>query len=48
MKEEDFKLYDRQLEVAKVVLKKFIKNGFIQNTVDEYNKEHPVKKEKKK
>ncbi len=47
MKEVDFKLYDRQLEIAKIVLKKFIKNGFIQNTVDEYNKEHPVKKDKK-
>jgi hypothetical protein len=47
MKEKDFKLYDRQLEVAKVVLEKFIKNWFVQNTIDEYNNEHPIKEEKK-
>ncbi len=46
MKEIDFEFYDRQLEVAKVVLKKFIKNWFIQNTIDEYLEENPVKKEK--
>ena len=47
MKEKDFKLYDRQLEVAKVVLREFIKNWFIQNTIDRYKKEHPNKKLKK-
>ncbi len=39
IKEKDFKLYDRQLEVAKKVLKEFIKNWFIQNTIDEFKKE---------
>lgn len=41
-KKEDFdNKYDRQLEEAKVVLKKFIKYENINLVVDEYKKEHP-------
>lgn len=40
-KEEDFIPYDRQLETAKEVLKKFIKLWNIGLVVDEYKKEHP-------
>lgn len=40
-KEKDFKPYDRQLEEAKKILKKFIKYGNINLVVDEYKKENP-------
>lgn len=40
-KEDEFIPYDRQLETAKKVLKKFIKLGNIWLVVDEYEKEHP-------
>ncbi|MGE4443746.1 MAG: S41 family peptidase [Candidatus Altimarinota bacterium] len=40
-KEDEFVPYDRQLEEAKVILKKFIKLGNIGLVVDEYEKEHP-------
>lgn len=40
-KEDEFVPYDRQLEEAKVILKKFIKLGNIGLVVDEYQKEHP-------
>ncbi len=40
-KEEDFIPYDRQLETAKEVLKKFIKLWNIGLVVDGYKKEHP-------
>lgn len=40
-KEEDFVPYDRQLETAKEVLKKFIKLGNIGLVVEEYKKENP-------
>lgn len=40
-KEKDFKFYDRQLEVAKKVLKKFIKYQNINLVIDEYKKENP-------
>lgn len=40
-KEKEFKPYDRQLEEAKVILKKFIKYQNINLVVDEYTKEHP-------
>ncbi|MDD5769342.1 MAG: S41 family peptidase [Candidatus Gracilibacteria bacterium] len=39
-KEKDFKPYDRQLEEAVKILKKFIKFGNISLTIDEYNKEN--------
>ncbi len=40
-KEKDFKFYDRQLEVAKKILKKFIKYQNINLVIDEYKKENP-------
>jgi len=42
MKEEDFELYDRQLEEAKKILKKYIDNWILQLTVDNYNKENNI------
>jgi C-terminal processing protease CtpA/Prc len=40
-KEKDFKPYDRQLEEAKKILKKFIKYGNINLVIDEYKRENP-------
>lgn len=40
-KEEEFKPYDRQLEVAKEILKKFIKLDNVWLVIEEYKKEHP-------
>jgi carboxyl-terminal processing protease len=41
-KKEDFEnKYDRQLEEAKNILKKFIKYQNINLVIDEYTKEHP-------
>lgn len=40
-KEKDFKPYDRQLEEAKKILRKFIKYNNISLAVDEYKKENP-------
>jgi hypothetical protein len=45
MKQEDFEVYDRQLEEAKKVLSKFIENENLQLVVDEENKR--LKNEKK-
>lgn len=42
LKEEDFEIYDRQLEEAKKILLEFIENNILQLTIDNYKKENDL------